>query len=188
MPDEHNATRKDSEQVTAKYKQTNQSYTFTCMHSNFRQLWTTNIFSCLWIRCSTHVINKVLSSTQPACLPVTLKFCMFLSTRPASLVHAPFCNKIGFMTDSVLCLTLVLLHSLSEGADKGQSNRHQLLAFVTLLETNKPYISNSLRVPALQVRGNSNHIDFFSSFAIWTKKHTEFLLSQHFILQKIRNI
>lgn len=37
------------------------------------------------------------------------------------------------------------------GAD-GQSNGHQLLAFVTLLETNKPYLSNCARVPALQVR------------------------------------
>ncbi|XP_012688217.1 probable ATP-dependent RNA helicase DHX34 isoform X2 [Clupea harengus] len=36
------------------------------------------------------------------------------------------------------------------GADKGQSSRHQLLAFVTLLETNKPYVSNCVRVPALQ--------------------------------------
>ncbi|XP_072551795.1 probable ATP-dependent RNA helicase DHX34 [Salminus brasiliensis] len=36
------------------------------------------------------------------------------------------------------------------GADKGESNRHQLLAFVTLLETNKPYVSNCVRVPALQ--------------------------------------
>uniref|UniRef100_A0A667XB43 DEAH (Asp-Glu-Ala-His) box polypeptide 34 n=1 Tax=Myripristis murdjan TaxID=586833 RepID=A0A667XB43_9TELE len=30
-------------------------------------------------------------------------------------------------------------------------SRHQLLAFVTLLETNKPYLSNCVRVPALQV-------------------------------------
>uniref|UniRef100_A0A673BBK4 DEAH (Asp-Glu-Ala-His) box polypeptide 34 n=1 Tax=Sphaeramia orbicularis TaxID=375764 RepID=A0A673BBK4_9TELE len=30
------------------------------------------------------------------------------------------------------------------------SSRHQLLAFVTLLETNKPYLSNCVRVPALQ--------------------------------------
>ncbi|XP_012990989.2 probable ATP-dependent RNA helicase DHX34 [Esox lucius] len=37
-----------------------------------------------------------------------------------------------------------------EGPDKGDSSRHQLLAFVTLLETNKPYISNCVRVPALQ--------------------------------------
>uniref|UniRef100_A0A4W5JYU1 DEAH (Asp-Glu-Ala-His) box polypeptide 34 n=1 Tax=Hucho hucho TaxID=62062 RepID=A0A4W5JYU1_9TELE len=37
-----------------------------------------------------------------------------------------------------------------EGPDKGESSRHQLLAFVTLLETNKPYVSNCVRVPALQ--------------------------------------
>ncbi|KAG7471156.1 hypothetical protein MATL_G00121320 [Megalops atlanticus] len=36
------------------------------------------------------------------------------------------------------------------GADKGESTKHQLLAFVTLLETNKPYLSNCVRVPALQ--------------------------------------
>uniref|UniRef100_A0A3Q4G800 DEAH (Asp-Glu-Ala-His) box polypeptide 34 n=1 Tax=Neolamprologus brichardi TaxID=32507 RepID=A0A3Q4G800_NEOBR len=30
------------------------------------------------------------------------------------------------------------------------STKHQLLAFVTLLETNKPYLSNCVRVPALQ--------------------------------------
>ncbi|XP_070982936.1 probable ATP-dependent RNA helicase DHX34 isoform X2 [Oncorhynchus clarkii lewisi] len=37
-----------------------------------------------------------------------------------------------------------------EGPDKGESSKHQLLAFVTLLETNKPYVSNCVRVPALQ--------------------------------------
>lgn len=41
---------------------------------------------------------------------------------------------------------------LSLGVEKGQSNGHQLLAFVTLLETNKPYMSNCVRIPALQVR------------------------------------
>uniref|UniRef100_A0A3B4X292 DEAH (Asp-Glu-Ala-His) box polypeptide 34 n=1 Tax=Seriola lalandi dorsalis TaxID=1841481 RepID=A0A3B4X292_SERLL len=34
--------------------------------------------------------------------------------------------------------------------DRKDSSRHQLLAFVTLLETNKPYLSNCVRVPALQ--------------------------------------
>ncbi|KAF7665323.1 hypothetical protein LDENG_00147820 [Lucifuga dentata] len=34
--------------------------------------------------------------------------------------------------------------------DRRDSSRHQLLAFVTLLETNKPYLSNCVRVPALQ--------------------------------------
>ncbi|XP_040903077.1 probable ATP-dependent RNA helicase DHX34 [Toxotes jaculatrix] len=36
------------------------------------------------------------------------------------------------------------------GPDRNDSSRHQLLAFVTLLETNKPYLSNCVRVPALQ--------------------------------------
>ncbi|KAM9732826.1 LOW QUALITY PROTEIN: putative ATP-dependent RNA helicase DHX34 [Menidia menidia] len=36
------------------------------------------------------------------------------------------------------------------GAERGGSSKHQLLAFVTLLETNKPYLSNCIRVPALQ--------------------------------------
>ncbi|KAJ8368672.1 hypothetical protein SKAU_G00087000 [Synaphobranchus kaupii] len=36
------------------------------------------------------------------------------------------------------------------GPEKGESSRHQLLAFVTLLETNKPYVTNCARVPALQ--------------------------------------
>uniref|UniRef100_A0A8B9GA92 DExH-box helicase 34 n=1 Tax=Amazona collaria TaxID=241587 RepID=A0A8B9GA92_9PSIT len=34
--------------------------------------------------------------------------------------------------------------------EEGLSHRHQLLAFVSLLETNKPYLVNCLRVPALQ--------------------------------------
>ncbi|XP_046892313.1 probable ATP-dependent RNA helicase DHX34 [Hypomesus transpacificus] len=36
------------------------------------------------------------------------------------------------------------------GPDQIESSRHQLLAFVTLLETNRPYVSNCVRVPALQ--------------------------------------
>ncbi|KAJ8256636.1 hypothetical protein COCON_G00187880 [Conger conger] len=36
------------------------------------------------------------------------------------------------------------------GSEKAESAKHQLLAFVTLLETNKPYVSNCVRVPALQ--------------------------------------
>ncbi|KAJ7303869.1 hypothetical protein JRQ81_011377 [Phrynocephalus forsythii] len=35
--------------------------------------------------------------------------------------------------------------------EEGLSSRHQLLAFVSLLETNKPYLVNCLRLPALQV-------------------------------------
>ncbi|XP_037836424.1 probable ATP-dependent RNA helicase DHX34 [Kryptolebias marmoratus] len=37
------------------------------------------------------------------------------------------------------------------GPDRRDSSKHQLLAFVTLLETNRPYLSNCVRVPALQV-------------------------------------
>nr|XP_057936337.1 probable ATP-dependent RNA helicase DHX34 [Doryrhamphus excisus] len=36
------------------------------------------------------------------------------------------------------------------GPDRRDSSKHQLLAFVTLLETNRPYLSNCVRVPALQ--------------------------------------
>ncbi|XP_034974407.1 probable ATP-dependent RNA helicase DHX34 isoform X2 [Zootoca vivipara] len=35
-------------------------------------------------------------------------------------------------------------------AKEGLSSRHQILAFVSLLETNKPYLVNCLRLPALQ--------------------------------------
>lgn len=31
------------------------------------------------------------------------------------------------------------------------SSKHQLLAFVSLLETSKPYLVNCVRIPALQV-------------------------------------
>ncbi|XP_055022794.1 probable ATP-dependent RNA helicase DHX34 isoform X2 [Boleophthalmus pectinirostris] len=37
-----------------------------------------------------------------------------------------------------------------DGPTKKGSSKHQLLAFVTLLETNKPYLTNCVRVPALQ--------------------------------------
>ncbi|XP_026879499.2 probable ATP-dependent RNA helicase DHX34 [Electrophorus electricus] len=36
------------------------------------------------------------------------------------------------------------------GAGKEESSKHQLLAFVTLLETNRPYVSNCVRLPVLQ--------------------------------------
>ncbi|MBN3310424.1 DHX34 helicase, partial [Amia calva] len=40
--------------------------------------------------------------------------------------------------------------SKEQGSEKGQTSKHQMLAFVTLLETNKPYITNCVRMPALQ--------------------------------------
>lgn len=42
---------------------------------------------------------------------------------------------------------------MSIESSKRDSSRHQLLAFVTLLETNRPYLTNCVRVPALQVSG-----------------------------------
>ncbi|KAK3570644.1 hypothetical protein QTP86_024558, partial [Hemibagrus guttatus] len=64
------------------------------------------------------------------------------------------CNKQGVVIHptSVFASNLDLLHIPQyESSAEGQSNGHQLLAFVTLLETNKPYLSNCVRVPALQV-------------------------------------
>ncbi|XP_062861355.1 probable ATP-dependent RNA helicase DHX34 [Trichomycterus rosablanca] len=64
-------------------------------------------------------------------------------------------NKQGFVIHpcSVFASHPDVLH-ISEtsefDAEKGQSSRHQLLAFVTLLETNKAYVSNCVRVRALQ--------------------------------------
>uniref|UniRef100_A0A8D2L3Q1 ATP-dependent RNA helicase DHX34 n=1 Tax=Varanus komodoensis TaxID=61221 RepID=A0A8D2L3Q1_VARKO len=44
-------------------------------------------------------------------------------------------------------------HLCSAEAEQMTSSRHQILAFVSLLETNRPYLVNCLRLPALQVRG-----------------------------------
>lgn len=41
-------------------------------------------------------------------------------------------------------------HASSSKSQTQHSSNHQLLAFVSLLETNKPYLVNSMRVPALQ--------------------------------------
>ncbi|KAE8585553.1 hypothetical protein XENTR_v10021352 [Xenopus tropicalis] len=38
----------------------------------------------------------------------------------------------------------------NESGNKGQSSRHQIVAFVSLLETNKPYLVNCVRLSALQ--------------------------------------
>ncbi|TSR87279.1 putative ATP-dependent RNA helicase DHX34 [Bagarius yarrelli] len=65
-------------------------------------------------------------------------------------------NKQGVVIHptSVFASNVDLLHMSAhqhETSVEGQKNKHQLVAFVTLLETNKPYISNCIRVPALQV-------------------------------------
>lgn len=45
---------------------------------------------------------------------------------------------------------LARLFRVSDGKNH-TSCKHQLLAFVSLLETNKPYLVNCVRIPALQV-------------------------------------
>ncbi|KAL7870640.1 hypothetical protein SRHO_G00081370 [Serrasalmus rhombeus] len=111
-------------------------------------------------------ISADLSSRQQALLRLVL--CRGLypqlalpdehnSTRKDSEQVFHTCNKQGVVIHptSVFASDPEVLHvpeyeESKFGADKGQSNRHQLLAFVTLLETNKPYLSNCVRVPALQ--------------------------------------
>ncbi|NWS48869.1 DHX34 helicase, partial [Probosciger aterrimus] len=58
---------------------------------------------------------------------------------------------------SVFATSPELLHDKEKGdrggarePEEGLSHRHQLLAFVSLLETTKPYLVNCVRVPALQ--------------------------------------
>ncbi|XP_061637204.1 probable ATP-dependent RNA helicase DHX34 [Phyllopteryx taeniolatus] len=62
-------------------------------------------------------------------------------------------NKQGIVIHptSVFASDPEVLHVRDDARDTGRdSSKHQLLAFVTLLETNRPYLSNCVRVPALQ--------------------------------------
>ncbi|XP_034460896.1 probable ATP-dependent RNA helicase DHX34 isoform X2 [Hippoglossus hippoglossus] len=65
-------------------------------------------------------------------------------------------NKQGVVIHptSVFAIDPEVLHvpedDSREGPERNDSSRHQLLSFVTLLETNRPYLSNCVRVPALQ--------------------------------------
>ncbi|XP_019717053.1 putative ATP-dependent RNA helicase DHX34 [Hippocampus comes] len=62
-------------------------------------------------------------------------------------------NKQGIVIHptSVFASDPEVLHVRDDTRDTGRdSSKHQLLAFVTLLETNRPYLSNCVRVPALQ--------------------------------------
>ncbi|XP_061683168.1 probable ATP-dependent RNA helicase DHX34 isoform X1 [Syngnathoides biaculeatus] len=62
-------------------------------------------------------------------------------------------NKQGIVIHptSVFASDPEVLHVRNDAQDTGRdSSKHQLLAFVTLLETNRPYLSNCVRVPALQ--------------------------------------
>lgn len=69
----------------------------------------------------------------------------------APCLKEPNLQPLSFIFDvSHSCLPLCLC-LLSKESTKRDSSRHQLLAFVTLLETNRPYLTNCVRVPALQV-------------------------------------
>ncbi|KAL4647697.1 putative ATP-dependent RNA helicase DHX34 [Arapaima gigas] len=63
-------------------------------------------------------------------------------------------NKQGVLIHptSVFASNPEVLHIPEQdpGNEKGMSTKHQLLAFVTLLETNKPYVCNCVCIPALQ--------------------------------------
>lgn len=63
-------------------------------------------------------------------------------------------NKQGVVMHptSVFASDPEVLHVPEDDSREGKkgSSKHQLLAFVTLLETNKPYLTNCVRVPALQ--------------------------------------
>ncbi|XP_071372596.1 probable ATP-dependent RNA helicase DHX34 [Centroberyx affinis] len=113
-------------------------------------------------------ISQDLSSRQQALLKLLL--CRGLypqlalpdehnSTRKDSEQVFHTRNKQGVVIHptSVFASDPEVLHSLSlsvsnlpAAPERRDSSRHQLLAFVTLLETNKPYLSNCVRVPALQ--------------------------------------
>lgn len=98
LPDEHNSTRKDSEQV------------FHTRNKHGVVIHPTSVFA-----------------SDP------------------EVLHVPEDDH-----KEIVCFLSLSDCFLPSGPEKRDSSRHQLLAFVTLLETNKPYLSNCVRVPALQ--------------------------------------
>lgn len=86
---------------------------------------------------------------------------MELQNAPSNIYSSASCLFVSntSLPFTILCMSLVMSHLslplclcfLPEEPDRRDSSKHQLLAFVTLLETNKPYLSNCVRVPALQV-------------------------------------
>ncbi|NXD18207.1 DHX34 helicase, partial [Nothocercus nigrocapillus] len=73
------------------------------------------------------------------------------------LFHTKSKQSVALHPSCVFAASPQLLHEEgagragTPGAKDGLSRHHQLLAFVSLLETNKPYLVNCLRVPALHV-------------------------------------
>ncbi|XP_047449164.1 probable ATP-dependent RNA helicase DHX34 [Mugil cephalus] len=111
-------------------------------------------------------VNQDLSSRQQSLLKLLL--CRGLypqlalpdehnSTRKDSeqVFHTKNKHGVVIHPTSVFATDPEVLHvpedeTRETGPERKDSSRHQLLAFVTLLETNKPYLSNCVRVPALQ--------------------------------------
>ena len=53
------------------------------------------------------------------------------------------------------------------------SSKHQLLVYLSLLETTKPYLTSSLRMPALpSLLLFSHNIDTNTAMVIWTNPNT----------------
>ncbi|XP_054039855.1 probable ATP-dependent RNA helicase DHX34 isoform X1 [Rissa tridactyla] len=115
------------------------------------------------------VSSSVLSSSQLALLKLVL--CRGLYPQLAmpdqlnsgrkdsdQIFHTKTKQGVVLHPTCVFATSPELLHA-KEGPERGGtkdpaeglSHRHQLLAFVSLLETNKPYLVNCVRVPALQV-------------------------------------
>ncbi|NWX15132.1 DHX34 helicase, partial [Aegotheles bennettii] len=70
------------------------------------------------------------------------------------LFHTKSKQGVVLHPTSIFATSPELLHTKERpecgGTKEGLSHHHQLLAFVSLLETNKPYLVNCVRVPALQ--------------------------------------
>lgn len=114
------------------------------------------------------VSSSALSSSQLALLKLVL--CrglypqlalpdQFNSSRKDSeqIFHTKTKQGVVPHPTSVFATSPELLHNKKKGErggakdpEEGLSRHHQLLAFVSLLETNKPYLVNCVRVPALQ--------------------------------------
>jgi hypothetical protein len=75
------------------------------------------------------------------------------STRPASeqVYHTKTQRFLHMMPSSVFALDPELLHGKSFFRGSSERQQKDLLCFVNLLETNKPYLVNVIRVPGLAV-------------------------------------
>ncbi|XP_010002505.1 PREDICTED: probable ATP-dependent RNA helicase DHX34 [Chaetura pelagica] len=125
------------------------------------------------LRHNVEELQAVSSSTLSSSQLALLKLVLCRGLYPQLAIPDPFNNgrkdsdqifhtktKQGVVLHptSVFSTSPELLHTKegperggTKGPKDGLSSHHQLLAFVSLLETNKPYLVNCVRVPALQV-------------------------------------